>query len=415
MNDKITIQDIIELLTEKHGIDRKDAETFVKGVFGLIEEALTSEKYVKIKGLGAFKLTEVDSRGSVNVNTGERIQIQGHTKVSFTPDAIMKDLINKPFAHFETVILNENTQLEDTETEIEGENTEEIILEKEEIASMPEVPDEADTQSVVETFEPKESIAANETTQAADIAEEKAKEEQQQIEEHLPEEATTILETTAKEDKGKENVSEANAIPEPIVPEPELAVTAASDMPAKEEEKRSLWRIIAAIILLLCIAGGIYWFIQSSSDKQPVKEPISQSVTIIEKKPNDSIATQYQQTDTVSINELQAEEPIKQQSNEASAQVQKEKSQSRSSIKPAVNQEVAKVTLADTVEYDIVGTKTNHALQEGESIIKLALKFYGSKKLWPYIVKYNKNIIKDADRVPIGTILRIPDLAPKKQ
>ena len=93
----------------------------VKGMFELIEEALATEKYVKVKGLGTFKLTEVESRESVNVNTGERIEIQGHTKISFTPDSSMKDLINKPFAHFETVILNENTKLEDTETEIEGE------------------------------------------------------------------------------------------------------------------------------------------------------------------------------------------------------------------------------------------------------------------------------------------------------
>lgn len=121
MSEKVTIQDIIELLAEKHSMTKKDAEIFVKGMFELIEEALATEKYVKVKGLGTFKLTEVESRESVNVNTGERIEIQGHTKISFTPDSSMKDLINKPFAHFETVILNENTKLEDTETEIEGE------------------------------------------------------------------------------------------------------------------------------------------------------------------------------------------------------------------------------------------------------------------------------------------------------
>ena len=119
MSEKVTIQDIIELLAEKHSMTKKDAEIFVKGMFELIEEALVTEKYVKVKGLGTFKLTEVESRESVNVNTGERIEIQGHTKISFTPDSSMKDLINKPFAHFETVILNENTKLEDTETEID--------------------------------------------------------------------------------------------------------------------------------------------------------------------------------------------------------------------------------------------------------------------------------------------------------
>ena len=80
----------------------------------------------------------------------------------------------------------------------------------------------------------------------------------------------------------------------------------------------------------------------------------------------------------------------------------------------AVTANVEKETLADTVEYDITGTKTNYTLREGESLVKLAVKFYGTKKLWPYIVKHNKNIIKDADRVPIGTTLRIPELTPKK-
>ena len=114
MNEKKTIQNIIEILSEKQGMDKKDAELFVKGMFDLIEEALATEKYVKVKGLGTFKLTEVDSRASVDVNTGERIEIQGHTKISFTPDTTMKELINKPFSHFETVMLNEGVLLEDT-------------------------------------------------------------------------------------------------------------------------------------------------------------------------------------------------------------------------------------------------------------------------------------------------------------
>ncbi len=100
MSEKVTIQDIIELLAEKHSMTKKDAEIFVKGMFELIEEALVTEKYVKVKGLGTFKLTEVESRESVNVNTGERIEIQGHTKISFYSDSSMKDLINKTIRSF---------------------------------------------------------------------------------------------------------------------------------------------------------------------------------------------------------------------------------------------------------------------------------------------------------------------------
>ena len=124
MNEKLNIQNLIELLAEKHGMDKTDAESFVKEFFQLIEESLESDKYVKIKGLGTFKLIDVDSRESVNINTGERFEIQGHTKVSFTPEPTLKDLINKPFSHFETVVLNDETVLEDTPVEDNSEEEE---------------------------------------------------------------------------------------------------------------------------------------------------------------------------------------------------------------------------------------------------------------------------------------------------
>ena len=125
MNEKLNIQDLIDLLAEKHGMSKKDADSFVKEFFLLVEESLEKDKYVKIKGLGTFKLIDVESRESVNVNTGERIEIQGHTKVTFTPEPSLKEVINRPFSHFETVVLNENTVLEDTLLENENENDEE--------------------------------------------------------------------------------------------------------------------------------------------------------------------------------------------------------------------------------------------------------------------------------------------------
>ena len=120
MNKKITLQDIIESLIQKHSMERKDAEAFVKGMFDLIEDTLSTEKLVKIKGLGTFKLIDVDSRESINVNSGERFRIEGHSKISFIPDSALKNIINKPFSHFETVILNDGTSLEDTDVILEN-------------------------------------------------------------------------------------------------------------------------------------------------------------------------------------------------------------------------------------------------------------------------------------------------------
>ena len=121
MNEKLNIQNLILLFAEKYDITPENAEEFVRTFFVLIEEGLEQDKYVKVKGLGTFKLIEVGSRESINVNTGERFEIQGHQKISFTPETALKELINRPFGHFETVVLNENVQFDDMPVEKEGE------------------------------------------------------------------------------------------------------------------------------------------------------------------------------------------------------------------------------------------------------------------------------------------------------
>lgn len=132
MDEKLNIQNLIDTLAEKHGMSKKNADSFVREFFLLIEESLEKDKYVKVKGLGTFKLIDVESRESINVNTGERFEIQGHTKVSFTPDANLKEAVNKPFSYFETVPLNDDVVLEDTpmeDTAIEN-ATEENVAEE---------------------------------------------------------------------------------------------------------------------------------------------------------------------------------------------------------------------------------------------------------------------------------------------
>ena len=114
MNEKINIQDLSSMLVSQNALTKEEADNFIREFFALIVSALDRDKYVKIKGLGVFKLIEVDARESMNINTKERFEIPGYTKVSFTPDASLRDTINKPFSHFETVILNENTVFEDT-------------------------------------------------------------------------------------------------------------------------------------------------------------------------------------------------------------------------------------------------------------------------------------------------------------
>ena len=101
--DRISIQEIAAILISKSGLKKKDAERFATTIFEVVKDGLESERLVKIKGLGTFKVIDIEARESVNVNTGERVLIEGHGRVTFTPDSTMKELVNKPFSQFETV------------------------------------------------------------------------------------------------------------------------------------------------------------------------------------------------------------------------------------------------------------------------------------------------------------------------
>ncbi len=163
------MKDIARCLVDKHGLKVADAERFIALMIDVINEGVQRERQVKIKGLGTFKLTSVSSRESVDVNTGERIVIEGRDKISFTPDNAMKELVNRPFSQFETVVINEGVELEDefdeqleesTPVEEKTESVEEKTVEKvdnpheepvEAIAVVSELP--AETVSVEEDIQ----------------------------------------------------------------------------------------------------------------------------------------------------------------------------------------------------------------------------------------------------------------------
>ena len=118
---KVSIPDLAKIISQKHGLSQEESETFITTLFDVINDGLYNEKSIKVKGLGTFKIIDVRERESVNINTGKRVMIESHSKITFTPDPIMRDLVNKPFAQFETVILNEGVNLEELEkTQIES-------------------------------------------------------------------------------------------------------------------------------------------------------------------------------------------------------------------------------------------------------------------------------------------------------
>ena len=408
MNEKITILDLANVLANKHSMEKKDAEQFIKGMFELVEEALSTEKYVKVKGLGVFKLTDVESRESINVNTGERIEIQGHTKISFTPDNSIKELINKPFSHFETVILNEGVELEETNEESqtptisESSETTDII---EKVVEESTIDIQQTTIEIIDTKTEEEVIAAEKeesvvVTEATDTPEYKVEESSSDT---YIETSDVIDDELKNDEKGEfeidESIDEPNeqamANNEEIISETSVNEEGETPQEQEEEEKTNKSLILITILLILIIIGGAYWLF-GSSDSDEESPTIENTEVSIENtdSPIDNISTQPEQVKT---------EP----------DIQKVKSNKEDNVASVISDEKV-ASISDTLDYKIIGTKTTHTLQSGETIIKVALKYYGAKNYWPYIAKHNEKTIKNANNVSKGTKLLIPELVPKK-
>ena len=488
MNEKLTLQYLIEALTKRHQMDPKDADAFVKAFFELIRRALERDKYIKVKGLGTFKRIETDSRGSDEEESEERTGTQGRSRITFTPDVAMRDSINKPFAHFETVILNEHTHFEDMDEEGEeqlpeeektGEASDSLLdTEKQEGVGTDESVDSgalaADTgeqdlpgeesvlkeeerlsdESIEQTSPDDASLTEPETSVSEENHEENHLSDVQGTEEEklpvvdkeesrntdIPQieasveaddafQSETHEEPVSQEDEKKESASE-------VVPATEDGFQSLSEIPLdssdkkiqKEERSKLPWCMYATILLVgVLIGGGIIWALLSG--RRYIPEALLREL-ISEKKVNNAIllpkSTEKKETlDTLAAMETVQADSVGRQKPDS---VVKQKPvhvtlPTVSSAAPVVKapapvkdekpQAVKRETLADTMEYTITGTMDTYTLQNGESLVKVALKYYGNKKLWPYIVRHNRKVIKNPDNVPVGTVLQIPKLSPK--
>ncbi|GAB6981772.1 HU family DNA-binding protein [Prevotella dentasini] len=222
---KTSIQILAEAIAKRHQLKAKDAQLFAEAVFEVINEGLKRDKLVKVKGLGTFKVLTVKPRESVNVNTGARVLIEGHDKVSFTPDASMKELVNKPFSQFETVIINEGVELDDIKDSdtpedtaihetVEEQPTETELLTKEPEPTLPReeisgktTPPTTETDVKATEAEKSEKLIAEGNDKAMAIAGETGKaitaEESQHLTAKTESFPLTTIPATAKENKGE--------------------------------------------------------------------------------------------------------------------------------------------------------------------------------------------------------------------
>ena len=154
---KISITDLAGVIAKQRKLSTKDVEKFISAMFLVVDKGLDADRLVKIKGLGTFKVTSVKPRESINVNTGARVVIEGHDKVSFTPDTSMRDLINKPFAQFETVVLKDDVDFSD----IEHDNSDEEKRESVASNTEKEVQKENTKSSNEEEIAPQDMVQEN--------------------------------------------------------------------------------------------------------------------------------------------------------------------------------------------------------------------------------------------------------------
>ena len=152
-NQKLNLQDIIDLVALKQNIAKDEAETFVKEFFSLIQESLSEDNPIKIKDFGTFKLTLIQARESVNVNTGEKIEIPAHYRFSFSPATALKELVNKPFSVFESTLLYDEIHNEDESEDNEIDIDDEIENEEDDIVFVVEKTDSEKNETVIEENE----------------------------------------------------------------------------------------------------------------------------------------------------------------------------------------------------------------------------------------------------------------------
>lgn len=295
---KISLSDLAQRLAEKSGISLQDAELFIRKMFDVANEGLQSDKLVKMKWLGTFKVMAVKDRESVDVNTGERIIIEGRDKISFTPDNILKEIVNKPFAQFETVVVNDGVDFDEIDRKFENAEEDGPVSD----STLECVPDSEN--SSVESFVEQDSSATSGVIDFLDeendapvsdemivIGERLSQENVAEPEEKKPEEsesATSELETKESEvpaqnevesvvsdEENESALTEETPIAEKVPSDGENTITeipiveeASSDeeTPSSDEvtDKRHVvlprYLVIAASVVFLAMIGGFGWF-----------------------------------------------------------------------------------------------------------------------------------------------------------
>ena len=426
MNNRITFPELVEQVAQCANTSKRMSELFLKELFATISQSLINGESVKVKGIGSFKLTEVSPRKSVNVNTGEEINIPGHKKLSFAPDKDLAQAVNQPFSHFETVILEDGVTDEQL-AQIDAYEAETPQAPDAELPTASEAP-AAETDTEVpppfvpaDTLPEPEFVAIEEATEAEEAPAIEAEAEEAPAAEAESEEATAIEAETEEAPAAEAEPEEAPAIEAEadeapaVEEEPEVPVAAeemesmvsdelSEDRLEQEKDKRRITRrslfegfIVGVITTLIVTLFSYRLYLMKypdQADKPTQEETLAQAPTA------DSVATPAETTPAkVDSAQLLAEQKAAEEAQKAEEAKKKE-------------EEAKKKAEAEKQQAAPKGVNASQdTVRIGTTLFKLSKKHYGSDKFWVYIYEENKAKYPNPNSIPVGAVLRIPALS----
>lgn len=354
MNNRLAIQDLAGLLAEYTGKDKNSSERFLREFIAVVSEGVYTDKLVKVKGLGTFKIIPVEKRESIHVNTGERFVIPEHYKFSFLPDKELRELVNKPFSFFETTELRENVDFTDMD----------VVLDEPDIK---ETEDESIEEMIPEEKHlPKEEpVVFSEEGSAVP-----------------PEEDPVVF---SEEEPAGQPEDEGMDTLEPVVDErsdssgpdsPSEEVETGPDAERKKPRTKRIAVVSMFVFLLMLFNIGLY--LNRAYFFKKGKEPLRID-TVFPK--GETVATEAVPDTTIVF------------ANEDSSQTVGETTVENPEVEPEATSPkvIARVKI-----------------EPGSRLTLISLKYYGSKLFWVYLYEYNRAVITDPNNVPIGTVIEVP-------
>ena len=441
---KFSLNTLGKLLADKSGLSQVEAELFIRKMFDVCNQGLDADKQVKIKWLGTFKVQATKDRESINVNTGERFTIEGRDKLTFTPDNILKEIVNKPFAQFETVVVNDGVDFDEIDEKFGEEQTEDAP--EQVIDFLDEEKTATPNPEVVVIGSEKEKEAEDELAKQIAIEQAKlerlkqAQLEQERIQKEKQEQER--LEQERLEQEKLELAQQQQALK--AVVEPAVPASDESEEEEEEEEEESSnshhiviprYLVVAVCLIVVALIGGMGWFAfnydqmtaqrdhlamqlnqyhQAPAKKVPAKPaaaPLSQEQKLRQKVMEDSIrmakTAEAVKLAENSDEESANEEKAKQAEAKAKAEA-KDKAEEKAASKIASSQ-YDKDARVRTGAYRIIGVAQTVTVGAGQTLEQISTRYLGSG-MECYVEALN-----GTSTVKAGQKIKIPKLELKKK